>query len=423
MIDLVAASTAAIDSRSLRFLVVDDERDQRYLLAKTLAGMGTARVIEAPSGHDGLAMLDRAGGAVDILVTDLQMPGMDGLELLRRVGDRKMPIAVIIVSALDSVLVASAATMAQAYGVRVIGTIDKPATRAKFYAVLEQFRNPAPEKTASSGVEFAPSAHDVLEGISAGQIEPAFQRVLELETGDVVGADALARWRHPARGLLGRDVFLPPLARAGYLDELCWIMLSLAAMEAGIWRSADLRATVSLNVSATSLADPGYAEAVTQIVTGHGLEPAQMILELTETEAILNIASALENLTRRRIRGFGLAIDDHGVGYSSMQAMPFTEIKIDRSFVCAAATDPKYRLMVEHTIAVAHQLGLKTVAEGVETRTDCHLLASMGCELIQGFAVSKPLEGAEFLRWMTERRESKGREHLLGSGEMKLLGT
>jgi len=423
MIDLVAASTAAIDSRSLRFLVVDDERDQRYLLAKTLAGMGTARVIEAPSGHDGLAMLDRAGGAVDILVTDLQMPGMDGLELLRRVGDRKMPIAVIIVSALDSVLVASAATMAQAYGVRVIRTIDKPATRAKFYAVLEQFRNPAPEKTASSGVEFAPSAHDVLEGISAGQIEPAFQRVLELETGDVVGAEALARWRHPARGLLGRDVFLPPLARAGYLDELSWIMLSLAAMESGIWRSADLKATVSLNVSATSLADPGYAEAVTQIVTGHGLEPAQMILELTETEAILNIASALENLTRRRIRGFGLAIDDYGVGYSSMQAMPFTEIKIDRSFVCAAATDPKYRLMVEHTIAVAHQLGLKTVAEGVETRTDCHLLASMGCELIQGFAVSKPLEGAEFLRWMTERRESKGREHLLGSGEMKLLGT
>ena len=423
MIDLVAASTAAIDSRSLRFLVVDDERDQRYLLAKTLAGMGTARVIEAPSGHDGLAMLDRAGGAVDILVTDLQMPGMDGLELLRRVGDRKMPIAVIIVSALDSVLVASAATMAQAYGVRVIRTIDKPATRAKFYAVLEQFRNPAPEKTASSGVEFAPSAHDVLEGISAGQIEPAFQRVLELETGDVVGAEALARWRHPARGLLGPDVFLPPLARAGYLDELSWIMLSLAAMESGIWRSSDLKATVSLNVSATSLADPGYAEAVTQIVTGHGLEPAQMILELTETEAILNIASALENLTRRRIRGFGLAIDDYGVGYSSMQAMPFTEIKIDRSFVCAAATDPKYRLMVEHTIAVAHQLGLKTVAEGVETRTDCHLLASMGCELIQGFAVSKPLEGAEFLRWMTERRESKGREHLLGSGEMKLLGT
>jgi len=425
MIELVT-NTAAIDFRSLRFLVVDDDRDQRYLLTKTLAGMGTARLVEAASGHDAVAILDRAGNAVDILVTDLQMPNMDGLELLRRVGERKLPIAVIIVSGLENTLVASAATMAQAYGVRVIGTIDKPATRQKFSAVLEQFRNPAPTATASSDDGFAPSVHDVLAGISSGQIEPAFQGVLELESGTVVGAEALARWRHPARGLLGPDVFLPPLSRAGYLDELSWIMLSLAAMEAGIWRSADLKVTVSVNVSANSLADPGYADAVTQIVTGHGLDPSQMILELTETEAILNIAAALENLTRLRIRGFGLAIDDYGVGYSSMQAlsrMPFTEIKIDRSFVAQAASDPKYRLMVEHTIAVAHQLGLKTVAEGVETRTECHLLGSMGCDRIQGYIVGKPLEGHEFLRWIVDRRDSHGREALLGPREMKLFGT
>jgi EAL domain-containing protein (putative c-di-GMP-specific phosphodiesterase class I)/FixJ family two-component response regulator len=425
MIELVT-NTAAIDFRSLRFLVVDDDRDQRYLLTKTLAGMGTARLVEAASGHDAVAILDRAGNAVDILVTDLQMPNMDGLELLRRVGERKLPIAVIIVSGLENTLVASAATMAQAYGVRVIGTIDKPATRQKFSAVLEQFRNPAPTATASSDDGFAPSVHDVLAGISSGQIEPAFQGVLELESGTVVGAEALARWRHPARGLLGPDVFLPPLSRAGYLDELSWIMLSLAAMEAGIWRSADLKVTVSVNVSANSLADPGYADAVTQIVTGHGLDPSQMILELTETEAILNIAAALENLTRLRIRGFGLAIDDYGVGYSSMQAlsrMPFTEIKIDRSFVAQAASDPKYRLMVEHTIAVAHQLGLKTVAEGVETRTECHLLGSMGCDRIQGYIVGKPLEGHEFLRWIVDRRDSQGREALLGPREMKLFGT
>ena len=136
-----------------------------------------------------------------------------------------------------------------------------------------------------------------------------------------------------------------------------------------------------------------------------------MILELTETEAILNIAAALENLTRLRIKGFGLAIDDYGVGYSSMQAlsrMPFTEIKIDRSFVAAAATDPKYRLMVEHTIAVAHQLGLKTVAEGVETHTECDLLANLGCDRIQGYLFSKPVEGSGFLRWMLDRRANLG---------------
>ena len=410
MIELAAEATA-IDFRSLRFLVVEDDPDQRYLLAKTLAGMGTARVIEAPSGHEALAILDRGGQAVDIVVTDLQMPEMDGMELVRRIGERKLAVSVILVSGLDGVLLASAATMAQAYGVRVIGTIEKPATRAKFYSVLGHFRMPVPAAEAETDVVFAPTAHDVLAGISAGQIEPFFQAVVEVQSGKVVGAEALARWRHPARGILGPEVFLPPLARAGYLDELSWIMLSMAAMEAGLWRRAGFHMTVSVNVSATSLADPGYADAVTQIVTGHGLDPSEMILELTETEAILNIATALENLTRLRIRGFGLAIDDYGVGYSSMQAlsrMPFTEIKIDRSFVSAAATDPKYRLMVEHTIAVAHQLGLKTVAEGVETRAERELLASLGCDRIQGYLISKPVEGSGFLRGMLDRRSNPG---------------
>ena len=425
MIELVADANA-IDFRSLRFLIVDDDQDQRYLLARTLAGMGTARVIEAQSGHEALALLDRAGHAVDIVVTDLQMPNIDGMELVRRIGERKLPVSVIIVSGLDGVLLASAATMAQAYGVRVIGTIEKPATRAKFCSVLSHFRTPVPATEAEDDIVYAPTAHDVCTGISAGQIEPFFQAVVELGSGKVVGAEALARWRHPTRGILGPEVFLPPLAHAGYLDELSWIMLSMATMEAGLWRRADLPMTVSVNVSSSSLADPRYAEAVTQIVTGHGLDPSEMILELTETEAILNIAAALENLTRLRIMGFGLAIDDYGVGYSSMQAlsrMPFTEIKIDRSFVSAAAGDPKYRLMIEHTVAVAHELGLKTVAEGVETRAECDLLASLGCDRIQGYLVAKPVEGSRFLRWMLERRAKLGPDSFRRPQEAKRFGT
>ncbi len=425
MVELVT-ETKSIDFSSLRFLVVDDDRDQRFLLTRTLAGMGNARVIEAETGHEALAILDRASHAVDIVITDLQMPEMDGMELVRRIGERKFPASVILVSGLDGVLLASAATMAKAYGVRIIGAIEKPATRAKFYSVLRHFRADLPWTDAKADVVFAPTANEVLSGISAGHIEPFFQAVVELGSGNIVGAEALARWRHPTRGILGPEVFLPPLARVGYLDELSWIMLSMSAMEAGRWHRANLHMTVSVNVSSTSLADPGYADAVTQIVTGHGLDPSEMILELTETEAILNIAAALENLTRLRIKGFGLAIDDYGVGYSSMQAlsrMPFTEIKIDRSFVAAAAGDPKYRLMVEHTVAVAHELGLKTVAEGVETRAECDLLASLGCDRIQGFLVAKPMVGSGFLRWMLERRARLGPTKHDRLEEAKRFGT
>ena len=425
MMELVA-NVQAVDFRKLRFLIVDDDQDQRYLVGRTLTGMGSARVNEASSGEQALAVLDRLGPAVDVIIADLQMPKMDGMELVRRIGERKLPVAVILVSACDSVLLGSAATMARAYGVNVIGTIEKPATQESFLAVLGRFRHPSLAAKVEPDVIFAPTTSEVLTGLSAGQFEPYFQGVVELTTGNVVGAEALARWQHPTRGVLGPETFLPPLTSAGYLDELSWIMLSLSAMEGGLWRRAELNTTVSVNVSATSLADPNYADAVTQIVTGHGLEPEAMTLELTETEAILNGAYALENLTRLRMKGFGLAIDDYGVGYSSMEIltrMPFTEIKIDRSFVTKATTDPKYRLMIEHTISVAREMGLKTVAEGVESSAEYDLLVSLGCDRVQGYLVSRPADGSGFLRWMVDRRANRGPPRSLRRTETERYGT
>ena len=412
--------------RNLRFLVVDDDADQRYLLVRTLNRMGMANVGEAASGRGALEMLGRVGEAVDIVISDLQMPDIDGMELVRRIGERAFPVSVILVSALDGALLGSAATMTQAYGVSIIGTIEQPVTRDKLFAVLRDHRPPERDAEAAPDIAFVPTPEAVLTGIAKGQFEPFFQPVVELANGRVVGAEALARWRHPAYGILEPESFLPPLVRAGYMDELSWIMLALAAMDAGRWRAAGLRLTVSVNVSATSLADPNYADAVTQIVSGHGLEPSEMILELTETEAILNVAAALENLTRLRMKGFGLAIDDYGVGFSSMQElsrMPFTEVKIDRSFVARASTSEKHRMMVEHTIAVAHQLGLKTVAEGVETKAEHDLLAGLGCRRIQGYYVAQPMDSAGFLRWMLDRRVNVGADAPPGLSDVKRFGT
>ena len=423
MIELVADGLP-VPLRSLRYLVVDDDADQRFLVARTLNRMGMADVVEASSGRTALEVLSNTECPVDVVISDLQMPDMDGMELIRRIGERALPVSVILASALDDGLLASAATMTQAYGVRIIGTIGKPITRDKLFAVLRQHVPQHGVVDSSLDKAFPLEPNQVLAGIAAGQFEPFFQPKVDLVTGRVVGAEALARWRHPAYGLLGPESFLPPLAAAGYFDELSWIMLALGALEAGRWRNAGLNLSVSVNVSATSLADPSYADAVTQIVVGQGLEPNKMILELTESEAIRDVAVALENLTRLRMKGFGLAIDDYGVGYSSMQElsrMPFTEVKIDRSFVVAAATSEKHRLMIAHTVEVAQLLGLKTVAEGVETRPEMELLARLGCDMIQGFLVAEPMDGHELLRWMEARRAD--REAASPSVRPKLFGT
>jgi EAL domain-containing protein (putative c-di-GMP-specific phosphodiesterase class I)/AmiR/NasT family two-component response regulator len=425
MIELVP-DKLSVPFRNLRYLIVDDDADQRYLVVRTLNRMGMANVVEASSGRGALEVLAQVDKPVDVVISDLQMPDIDGMELIRRIGEKALPVSVILMSALDDVLLGSAATMTQAYGVRIIGTIGKPVTRDKLFAVLRQH---VPQHAVVDSLldkAFPVEAQQVLAGIAAGQFESFFQPKVELATGRVVGAEALARWRHPAYGLLGPETFLPPLARAGYLDELSWIMLALGALEAGRWRSAGLHVSVSVNASATSFADPNYADAVTQIVSGQGLQPGGMILELTESEAIRNVAAALENLTRLRMNDFGLAIDDYGVGYSSMQElsrMPFTEVKIDRSFVMAAATSEKHRMMIAHTVEVARLLGLQTVAEGVETRPEMDLLERLGCDMIQGFLVAEPMDGEELLRWMMARRASVHSEPSTQSAAGKLFGT
>lgn len=402
-----SAEVLAIPVRSLRFLIVDDDADQRFLVAGTLATMGMKNVAEASSGRAALEMLGRDGGGFDIVVSDLQMPEIDGMELVRRIGQRRLPVSVILVTALAGDVMQSAATMTEAYGVRMLGAVEKPATKDKLFALLTRHRARVEAAAPRAATDYLPTTDEVLNGFAGAQFEPYFQPVLEVSTGRIAGAEALARWQHPIHGVLGPDVFLPPLVRAGLLDELSWIMLALSAMEARRWQVAGFGLTVSVNVSAMSLADPGYADSVTEIVSAHGLEPSRMILELTETEAILNAGAALENVTRLRMKGFGLAVDDYGVGYSSMQElsrMPFTEIKIDRTFVKAAAFDERPRLMIEQIVTIARKLGLATVAEGVETQAECAMLEKIGCDRIQGHHVSRPLAGADFLTWMREHR-------------------
>jgi CheY-like chemotaxis protein len=194
VIELVPGAMA-IPVRNLRFLVVDDDADQRYLLVRTLNMMGVANVGEAASGRGALEVLDRVGEAVDIVISDLQMPDIDGMELVRRIGERALPVSVILVSALDGALLGSAATMTQAYGVRIIGTIEKPATRDKLFTVLRDHRPPKPDAEAAPDIAFVPTPEAVLTGIAKGQFEPFFQPVVELANGRVVGAEALPLWK------------------------------------------------------------------------------------------------------------------------------------------------------------------------------------------------------------------------------------
>ena len=386
----------------LRFLIVEDHGFQRWAVHQMLEELGARVVLEAVDGRAALEILQNSVEPIDIIVSDLDMPGMDGMELIRHVGEIGKPVSIILVSALERALIGSVETMTAAYGINLLGAIEKPITKQALAAAIRRHALPRAklERVATGGPTF--SLEEIAEGLRNQEFEPYFQPKIEFSTGVIKGVEALARWRHPIKGVVPPSAFIKPLEDNGLIDTLTMTMLEMAAVCCRTWRRAGLDATVAVNLSLRSLAGVKFASTVTELVLGQKLDPSHMVLELTESAAATHVGSALENLTRLRMKGFGLSIDDYGTGYSSMQQLSriaFTELKIDQSFVRNASKQKSSRVILESSLDMARRLNIVAVAEGVETQTDWDLLKQLGCDMGQGYFVAAPMETGEFFQW------------------------
>ncbi len=382
----------------LTVLVAEDDDFQRRTVARMLRSMGALQVIEASDGKQALTLL-QGPARVDVVLCDLDMPEMDGMEFLRHLGQAHSNAAVIICSAQERSLLVSVEKMAHAYGVRLLGAIEKPVTRDRIEDLIAGCQLALPSARNPAGVTSF-TLDQVLRGLEEKQFEPFFQPKVKMATGQITGAEALVRWRHPEHGLVGPNAFISLLERSGKIDELTFPMLEQAVHACRAWHASGLALTVSVNLSLVSLANTTLADRLIEAVSSSGLDPDQVIFEIMETVAMTEVAAALENLTRLRMRGFGLSVDDYGTGFSSLQQLtrvPFTEIKIDQEFVRGCATNPSSRTIVESSVEMAHRLGITSVAEGVETHEDWDVLKAAGCDVAQGFLIAKPLESNSFL--------------------------
>jgi EAL domain-containing protein (putative c-di-GMP-specific phosphodiesterase class I)/CheY-like chemotaxis protein len=389
--------------RELTFLVAEDHAFQRKALVRMLQGLGAEVVLEAEDGRAALDLFADLTQPVDIIFLDLDMPHMDGMEFIRHVGESGVPVSLVLSSALDAALVSSVETMARAYGIHLLGAVEKPVTPQKLAALLARHGRAAPQKKGGAMEQMAVA--DIAAGMAAGQFEAFLQPKVLLSTAEVVGAESLVRWRHPERGLIPPAAFVPTIESSGMIDDLTWLMLDQSAALLSSWLKTGREYSLSVNLSLRSLETPSLAERITDRVRAQGVDPRFIVLEVTETAAMTDVGRCLENLVRLRMKGFGLSIDDYGTGYSSMQQLarvPYTELKIDQSFVMGASSQPRLRVMLESSMQMAQKLGLQAVAEGVETRRDWNLLAELGCHMAQGYYIAKPMPAAEFLDWIDE---------------------
>ena len=323
---------------------------------------------------------------------------MDGMEFLRHLGQERRNIAIIITSALDGKLLASVGKMTLMHGIQLLGAIEKPIMLTHLKELLSKYDNSV-KNESKPVLPMSFTLDEILHGIRGNQFVPFFQPKVDLKTGRIVGAEALARWNHPKHGVVTPDAFISPLEKSGNIDDLTFMMLEKSAAECRSLHDKGHLLTVSVNLSLVSLNDSALANRITQSVRKVGIEPQYIVLEITESSAMTDAASALENLARLCMNGFSLSIDDYGTGYSSLQQLTriaFSELKIDQSFVKDFADNDALRIVVESSIDMAHKLRVKSVAEGVETQQDWETLSGIGCDTVQGYFIAKPMDAKAF---------------------------
>lgn len=379
-------------------LVIDDDDTQREWLSRMLVRAGETMVFSATGGEEALDCLRINAARIGLVICDLQMPGLDGMALLRRIGQAGYNPAVIISSSSDPAVLRSVELMGKAVGLTVLGSLSKPVKPVSLERLLHLYRAAPMTTPDARAVELTP--FDIERGLTNGEFVPYFQPKVDLFTGALAGVEALARWIHPVHGVLSPAMFLPLIESKGKMAQLTQVILTAAVKHVVAWRRQGWSFTMSVNLSLSALDNRCFCEDFKALLDPVGLEPRDFTFEVLETAAMTDVGRTLETMARLRLNGFGLAIDDFGTGFSSLEQLstiPFTELKIDRSFVHGASQSPRLAAVVRSCIDLAHRLNLKVVAEGVESPDDWQFLVGAGANEAQGYFIAKPMPAAQLL--------------------------
>jgi EAL domain-containing protein (putative c-di-GMP-specific phosphodiesterase class I)/response regulator RpfG family c-di-GMP phosphodiesterase len=386
-------------------LVVDDDVVVLKQMQPMLTSLGVAEVLTAANGMEAIATLSARATGLEVVVCDLSMPEMDGVELIRRFGQTGFKGALILMSGADPQILNTARQLAEMQGLRVLGLVNKPVLPRDMAELLARARQQAPLKRGAGPARPAVqiSVQDVREAMARGEFSVWFQPKVDTLSLRPTGLEALARWRRPDGSFVPPDQFIVLAEREGLIGELSRVLVATALREAGRVHQAGYPLKLAVNLSGLWLDDLNLPDIILGMAREAGIQPRDLVLEVTETGVMEDLTTALDVLTRLRLKGFGLSIDDFGIGYSSFEQLgriPFTEMKIDRSFVNKGRHDPAALAILESSMGMAQKLGLVTVAEGVETADELALVRELGCDNVQGYLVAKPMPVETLIDWL-----------------------
>lgn len=384
-------------------LIIDDDPILRTVVEAFFRKSGVSNLLTAENGRVALDIVEQQGEALDFILCDLNMPELDGFEFLRLLKDSAFSGKVVILSGEHNSIVQAAQGMASSHALDVVGTLKKPLNLKELEKLTSEIKAKPASPAPTQGVLV--SAQDLRLALNCGQIRPFYQPKVCIESGTVIGVEALARWVHPGFGVIPPAHFISLAEQNDLMETLTELMLKSTIEDAAAWRERNLTVNLSVNITTVALDDLGFPDSLADLTDSAGIPASSVTLEITEDHLLHKSAASAEVLGRLRIKGFGISIDDFGTGYSNIDQLrefPFTELKIDQSFIRNATSDTFARACVESSVNMARQLGLRIVAEGVETSEDMEFVRHAGIDEAQGFLIAKAMPAKEFAQWLVD---------------------
>ena len=388
--------------RSRTVLVVDDATSNRMVVVEMLKDLGIVSVLEAENGIAALELVESS--RVDLVLTDLNMPGMDGIELLSNLAKRRdnKVLYVAVMSDVGQAVLDTVQNIVDESHLELLGVFPKPLNITYMQGLLSQC-DPDNRESISAPSALAFSTEEVARALAQGQLVAYYQPKVFFSNRKIWGMEALVRWIHPVHGVLPPALFVEHLESGDLaLDFFRHLLRQVCAFLKSLPAQQDL-VHCSINLPVPLLTTEGLVDDMVRVLKSYGLPNEAIVLELTETSLMQHLAASLSTLARLRMKGFGVAMDDFGTGYSSMKQLarcPFSELKIDREFVQDANISEKKHAILTSAISMCQRMGILSVAEGVETLADWDQLSVLGCEVAQGYLISRPIPEEAMREWM-----------------------
>ena len=411
-----------------RLIIIDDDVELTKLLQDAASGLFS----EITVFNSSCEFLDFTLIAGDIVLLDLMMPDTDGIEVIRQLGKKRCGARLVLISGSDESVLRSTENLAKSYGLKVSGYLQKPIPMTLFVNFLrsllgDEFESGgdgiAPvqvqqdfqqDEAGVAHVEVTeielkssePSVDELLAAIEHKQLQLYYQPQIDLKTNQPVAIEALLRWQHPEYGAIDPAKLVHLAEEASVIGELTEEIIDQAFKQCAQLDAIGVSLKMSVNLSADNILGSRLPEQLNALSSSMKIDASRLKLELNENALMAELPRSHENLNRLRLRGFQLSIDDFGTGYSSMEQLhkiPFTEMKIDSSFVGKLTSNPECQAIVETCIMLGHKLNMEVVAEGVEDEATLQALTALGCDFGQGFHLAEPMTPEKLVNWLNNR--------------------